>query len=89
MSSIQPAAVGSFQIGGEALTVIAGPCLAESLPLCRQVAESMANLCREFGFNYVFKASFDKANRSSGSTQRGVGMEAGLKILLYKNPERN
>lgn len=81
MNSIQPAAVGPFSIGSGALTVIAGPCLAESLSLCRQVAGEMAGLCREFGFNYVFKASFDKANRTSVNSERGAGLEDGLKVL--------
>jgi 2-dehydro-3-deoxyphosphooctonate aldolase (KDO 8-P synthase) len=81
MSSIQPAPVGSFQIGSGPLTIIAGPCLAESLSLCRQVAEEMKGLCAEFGFNYVFKASFDKANRTSVNSERGAGLEEGLKIL--------
>lgn len=73
--------VGSFRIGDPALTLIAGPCLAESLPLCLQVAETMQALCADLGFNYVFKASFDKANRTSIHSKRGEGMEAGLAIL--------
>ena len=72
---------GGVQIGGNALTIIAGPCLAESLDLCRSVAERMKSLCEGFGFGYVFKASYDKANRTSAGTVRGDGMEAGLEIL--------
>ena len=70
-----------FTVGGDHLTVIAGPCLAESLSLCEEVGGHMQTLCAEFGFNYVFKASFDKANRTSASTIRGEGIEAGLEIL--------
>lgn len=81
MAEIQPFSVGSFQIGSGELTIIAGPCLAESLELCQRVAGEMARLCSEMGFSYVFKASFDKANRTSGGTTRGAGMEAGLAIL--------
>lgn len=73
--------VGPFAIGGERLTIIAGPCLAESLDLCLQVAERMRTLCDERGFNYIFKASFDKANRTSASSERGSGIDEGLSIL--------
>lgn len=73
--------VGPFDVGGERLTIIAGPCLAESLDLCLLVAERMRALCAERGFNYVFKASFDKANRTSASSQRGSGLDEGLRIL--------
>lgn len=76
-----PFRVGEFEVGGPRLTLIGGPCLAESLDLCLVVAEHMKALCAKFGFNYVFKASFDKANRTSGSTTRGAGIEAGLEIL--------
>ncbi len=61
--------------------MIAGPCLAESEAMCFQVCEEMQKLCAELGFNYIFKASFDKANRTSAGTVRGSGMEAGLQIL--------
>jgi 2-dehydro-3-deoxyphosphooctonate aldolase (KDO 8-P synthase) len=61
--------------------LIAGPCVAESLDLCRQVAAEVKAICAELGFAYVFKASFDKANRTSGAAFRGSGMDAGLEIL--------
>lgn len=70
-----------MHVGEAKLTIIAGPCLAESLPLCKTVATSVKALCDEFGFGYIFKASFDKANRTSGSTTRGDGIDAGLAIL--------
>ena len=66
---------------GEKLTVIAGPCVAESKDICLEIAAHMQKLCAEIGFNYIFKASFDKANRSSGESFRGPGMQEGLKIL--------
>lgn len=72
---------GVVEIGGGRLAVIAGPCLAESLDLCRRVAERMQAICDDLGFGYVFKASFDKANRTSGDSPRGEGIEAGLAIL--------
>jgi 2-dehydro-3-deoxyphosphooctonate aldolase (KDO 8-P synthase) len=51
------------------------------LALCETVASTLKTLCAERGFQYIFKASFDKANRSSGNTVRGDGMEAGLEII--------
>ena len=61
--------------------LIAGPCVAESLELCVDIAGRMKEVCARFGIPYVFKASYDKANRSSGKSARGPGLEAGLWIL--------
>ncbi len=63
------------------LTLIGGPCAIESEALCLQVAASLQKTCRKLGVNFIFKASFDKANRTSGKSFRGPGMEAGLNIL--------
>ena len=63
------------------LTLIAGPCVIESRDLVLQVAEQVSGICQELGIDYVFKASFDKANRSSGKSYRGPGPYEGLKIL--------
>ena len=63
------------------LFLIAGPCVIESEKLCRQVAAAMQKTCAKLGVTYVFKASFDKANRTSGKAFRGPGIAAGLKIL--------
>ncbi|MBF9030551.1 3-deoxy-8-phosphooctulonate synthase [Rhodobacterales bacterium HKCCE3408] len=63
------------------LTVIAGPCQLESADHALMIAERMATACEAAGAQYVFKASYDKANRTSLSGKRGLGMEAGLKIL--------
>jgi len=60
---------------------IAGPCVAESEEMCIDVAGHMAELCHSFGLTYIFKASFDKANRTSIQGKRGPGQLAGLKIL--------
>ena len=73
--------IGSYSVGTGGLTLIAGPCLAESRDLCFEVAETMQALSKEFGLDYIFKASFDKANRTSGGSVRGAGMDAGLAIL--------
>jgi 2-dehydro-3-deoxyphosphooctonate aldolase (KDO 8-P synthase) len=73
--------VRELAIGPEKLTVIAGPCLAESQELCLRVGETMAEICRRLDLQFIFKASFDKANRTSASTERGAGLDAGLEIL--------
>lgn len=63
------------------LAVIAGPCQIEDIDLCLQVASSMAKWCADMEMGYVFKASFDKANRTSYHSQRGLGMDEGLRVL--------
>ena len=63
------------------LFLIAGPCAIESESLCLRVAESLRRICARHGINYVFKASYDKANRTSSRSFRGPGIEAGLAIL--------
>jgi 2-dehydro-3-deoxyphosphooctonate aldolase (KDO 8-P synthase) len=73
--------VGAVRIGDGGLTIIAGPCLAESADVCDEVAGAMKDLCAEFGFGYIFKASYDKANRTSAGTVRGAGMETGLRLI--------
>jgi 2-dehydro-3-deoxyphosphooctonate aldolase (KDO 8-P synthase) len=62
-------------------TLIAGPCVIESRDLALQVAEQVKAITDRLGIHYVFKASFDKANRSSGGSFRGPGMEGGLAVL--------
>ena len=61
--------------------LIAGPCTAESELLCVALAGHMKAVCGELGIPYIFKASYDKANRSSGKSVRGPGIDGGLKIL--------
>jgi 2-dehydro-3-deoxyphosphooctonate aldolase (KDO 8-P synthase) len=63
------------------LTLIAGPCVIESEKLCFQVAAALTKTCAQLGINYIFKASFDKANRTSGKSFRGPGVAAGLNVL--------
>lgn len=74
-------ALGDYVIGGGQFTLLAGPCTAESEKLCLEVAEYVSQLCRDLQIQYVFKASFDKANRTSGSSRRGPGRKKGLKFL--------
>ena len=73
--------VKDFTIGNEKLSILAGPCAMESYDICAQTAESLKNLTSELDINYVFKCSFDKANRSSIDSYRGLGIEKGLEIL--------
>lgn len=61
--------------------LIAGPCVAESEQLCVDVAGQMKEICARLGIPYIFKASYDKANRSSGTSRRGLGLDEGLRIL--------
>jgi len=63
------------------LTLIAGPCVIENERLCLDVAAKLTRLCARSGVTYVFKASFDKANRTSAKSFRGPGMDAGLRVL--------
>lgn len=78
---IAPFSLGSFHVGSDRLTLIAGPCLAESREVCLTVAEKMRALCEAHGFHYVFKASFDKANRTSAGSVRGFGIDEGLRLI--------
>ena len=78
-----PIVVGSDQ----PLLLIGGPCALESEDLAREVAETMIEICGRHGISYVFKASFDKANRTSLSSYRGPGLEKGLLTLAKLRKE--
>lgn len=71
----------NFELGGDKLTILAGPCALESKEIAETVAVKLKEVCQKLDINYVFKSSFDKANRSSINSYRGPGMEEGLKIL--------
>ncbi|MES2846447.1 MAG: 3-deoxy-8-phosphooctulonate synthase [Pseudomonadota bacterium] len=74
--------IGGLTVGNDQpLLVIAGPCQLESLDHAQMIAGTMLEACRAAGAQYVFKGSYDKANRTSLSGKRGVGMEEGIKIL--------
>ena len=74
--------IGDLSVGNDLpLLVIAGPCQLESLDHAQMIAGHMAEACRAAGAQFVFKASYDKANRTSLTGKRGLGMEAGLQIL--------
>ncbi len=74
--------IGGLSVGNDLpLLVIAGPCQLESLDHAQMIAGVMQDACAAVGAQYVFKASYDKANRTSMAGKRGLGMDAGLKIL--------
>ena len=70
-----------FEIGGDVLTILAGPCAIESQEILNQTAAGLKRITEELGINFVFKSSFDKANRSSLDSFRGPGLEKGLEML--------
>ncbi|MEM1373865.1 MAG: 3-deoxy-8-phosphooctulonate synthase [Pseudomonadota bacterium] len=79
MKSVQ---IGAITVSNDApLTLIAGPCQLESLGHAQMIAGTMAEGCAALGVGYVFKSSFDKANRSSLGGRRGLGIDEGLTIL--------
>src|SRR5512144_1010761 len=73
--------VGSATFGDGRLTIIAGPCVIESAEHATMMARECAQRARDAGLDFVFKTSFDKANRSSVKSFRGIGMDSGLEIL--------
>ena len=79
--------LNNFEIGSNKLTILAGPCAIESMDILKQTAETLKQVCAELDINYVFKSSFDKANRSSINSYRGVGMEKGLEMLAQIKKE--
>ncbi len=71
-----------FEVGlDRPLFLIAGPCVIESLEMALDTAGQLRDICRKLGLNFIYKSSYDKANRSSGKSFRGLGMEQGLAIL--------
>jgi 2-dehydro-3-deoxyphosphooctonate aldolase (KDO 8-P synthase) len=82
MPSVAPVAIGGLAVGtGHPLTVIAGPCVIESAAHALEIAAALREIGRQTGVPIVFKASYDKANRTSVSSFRGPGLTRGLEIL--------
>jgi 2-dehydro-3-deoxyphosphooctonate aldolase (KDO 8-P synthase) len=82
MAAVQPVTVGPYNVGaGNPLLWVCGPCVIESRDFTLAVAARLKNLAERLTLPLVFKASFDKANRSSGKSFRGVGLHDGLAIL--------
>jgi 2-dehydro-3-deoxyphosphooctonate aldolase (KDO 8-P synthase) len=72
----------NFDVGlDRPLFLIAGPCVIESREMALDTAGTLRDICRKLGLNFIYKSSYDKANRSSGKSFRGLGMEQGLDIL--------
>jgi 2-dehydro-3-deoxyphosphooctonate aldolase (KDO 8-P synthase) len=82
-------AVARIAVGGPGLVVIAGPCVIESAERTLRIAEGLKEICSRLGLPLVFKASFDKANRTSVRAFRGPGMEEGLAVLTHIRRELN
>jgi 2-dehydro-3-deoxyphosphooctonate aldolase (KDO 8-P synthase) len=71
-----------FEVGlDKPIFLISGPCVAESEQMCLDIAGQMKEICAELGIPYIFKASYDKANRTSPASYRGPGLREGLRIL--------
>src|SRR3979411_2648791 len=82
MTLAREIALGSLRLGGgNPLFLIAGPCVIESEAHARMMAEKVAKIAADAGMPYIFKASYDKANRSSLKAFRGPGLKEGLRIL--------
>ena len=88
MSSPNPVAVGKVRIGRNCpLAVIAGPCVMEPGEMTLRIAHRLVEICGELGVSLIFKASFDKANRTSGSSFRGPGLIEGMKVFARVKAE--
>lgn len=82
--------IGNIDLGADhPIAFITGPCQLENRDHAMMMAEKISNLCAKNGAGYIFKASYDKANRSSISSARGIGMEEGLRILQDISREFN
>ena len=81
--------LNNFEIGNDKLTILAGPCAMESKEIEFETACELKKICAELDINFVFKTSFDKANRSSLKSYRGLGIKEGLKILSEVKKEFN
>ena len=83
MLDVKPFNIEGFDItiGKDKMTLIAGPCSIEGYEMCDEVAGELVRICKKLDINYIFKGSFDKANRSNLHAGRGVGIDKGLEIL--------
>jgi len=86
---VNTVSLNNFIIGGDKLTILAGPCSMESKDILFRTAEYLKKLTLELDINFVFKCSYDKANRSSIHSYRGLGMEKGLELLSEVKKEFN
>ena len=70
-----------IQIGSDKLVLLAGPCAVEDYDICYQVADSLKQTCQDLDIQYIFKASFDKANRTAAGSFRSIGFDQSLEIF--------
>ena len=89
MNELKRVKLNNFEIGGDVLTILAGPCAMESKDILFSAAENLKKITQKLGINYVFKCSYDKANRSSINSYRGLGIEKGLELLEEVKKEFN
>jgi len=82
MVEVKKIKLRDFEIGGDKLTILAGPCVIENWEVLAKTAERLKEITQKLDINFVFKSSFDKANRSSLNAYRGPGIERGLELLL-------
>lgn len=81
MKEIKKIKLRDFEIGGDKLTILAGPCVIETQEILEKTAEELKKIAQKLDINFVFKSSYDKANRSSINSYRGPGIEKGLEML--------
>ena len=79
----------NINLGGDRLVLFAGPCAAESYDICMETGTKVKEVCQQLDIDYVFKASFDKANRTSAGSYRGKGLDSGLEILSKVKKDLN
>src|SRR5690606_38357685 len=70
-----------ISLGQDRPVLFAGPCAVESYDICIEIGSTVKDIAAEFGFDYVFKASFDKANHTSSGSFRSIGMDKSLEVL--------
>ena len=70
-----------ISLGKGKMVLFSGPCAIESYDVCARIAESLKETCERLDIQYIFKASFDKANRTSVNSYRSVGLDQGLSVL--------
>ena len=78
---MRPCQIGSLTLGGPTPLFILGPCVIESEVFMQRMARQISEICQEVGANYILKASYDKANRTSGSSYRGIEIKEGCSLL--------
>ena len=81
MERIKTIRLNDFEIGADKLTIMAGPCVAENFEVLDETAKKLKEITQKLGINFIFKSSFDKANRSSITSYRGPGLDKGLEML--------